>query len=249
LIVSHRHRYLFVELPRTGSTAIRQELRDLYDGEPILHKHATYDEFLRVATPDEKTYFVFSGIRNPLDDAVSQYFKLKTDHNERMTNPRRAPKSKPILNRVVDGYIFRYLRRTNADFPTYFMRFHLLPYDRWSSLSHDRFDFVIRFESLAYDFAEALRRIGIDPKRDLPQVNPTAARARTWHDYYPPHTRARARRVFGPFMERWGYEFPQEWNVGSTTAPDRAQYKVFSFIAGLYWRHGRRLGTHGRRTL
>ncbi len=246
MIISHRHRYLFVELPRTGSTAIRQELRDLYDGEPILHKHATYEEFLRTATPDEKTYFVFSGIRNPLDDAVSQYFKLKTDHNERMTNPKRAPKSKPLLNRIVDRHIFGYLRRTDADFPRYFMRYHVLPYDRWSSLSHHRFDYVIRFESLSDDFAEVLRRIGITPKRDLPQVNTTAARARTWRDYYPPHTRARARRVFGPFMERWGYEFPPEWEMKRPTALDRVGYTAFSFVAGLYWRFGRSLGTRGR---
>lgn len=236
-----------MELPRTGSTAIRQELRDLYDGEPVLHKHATYQEFLKDASDDEKTYFVFSGIRNPLDDAVSQYFKLKTDHNQRMTNPMRAPKSKPLLNRIVDRHIFRYLRHTDADFPDYFMRYHVLPYDRWSSLSHDRFDYVIRFESLVDDFAEAMRRIGIAPGRDLPLVNTTAARARTWRDYYPPHTHARARRVFGPFMERWGYEFPPEWNIGGTIASDRLQYAVFSFVAGLYWRYGRRLGTRGHR--
>src|SRR2546426_260618 len=40
LIVSHKHRYVFVELPRTGSTAVRHELRELYDGTPILHKHS-----------------------------------------------------------------------------------------------------------------------------------------------------------------------------------------------------------------
>jgi LPS sulfotransferase NodH len=247
MIISHRHRYLFVELPRTGSTAIRRELRDLYDGEAILHKHATYDEFARVATEDERKYFVFSGVRNPLDDAVSQYFKVKTDHNSRMSDPSRAPKSKPILNRIVDRHIFGYLRRTDADFADYFMRYHVLPYDRWSSLSHDRFDFVIRFEHLADDFDEALRRIGIAPKRRLPQVNPTAARSRDWRDYYPPHTRARARRVFGPYMERWGYEFPAEWGVGGLRRSDRIGYAVFSAVAGVYWRYLRSVGAGSRR--
>jgi hypothetical protein len=86
LIISHQHRYLFVELPRTGSTAIRHELRELYDGTPILHKHSTYDEFRRQASVAELQYFVFSTVRNPLDDAVSRYFKLKTDHNLRFSN-------------------------------------------------------------------------------------------------------------------------------------------------------------------
>jgi hypothetical protein len=243
MIISHEYRYLFVELPRTGSTAIRRELRELYAGHPILQKHTTYEEFLRVATPDERKYFAFSGIRNPLDDAVSQYFKLKTDHNSRMTDPGRAPRSKPVLNRIWDRHVFRYLERTGADFPDYFMRYHWLPYDRWSSLSHHRFDYIIRFEHLADDFAEALRRIGIEPQRPLPRVNTTASRGRDWRDYYPPRTRARARRVFGPFMERWGYEFPPEWEVDRVTGTQRLQYRAFSFLAGLYWRYLRPIGS------
>jgi hypothetical protein len=235
VIISHRHRYLFVELPRTGSTAIHRELRELYDGEPILHKHATYEDFLKRASADEKTYFVFSGIRNPLDDAVSRYFKLRTDHHGRFST--RPSKRKRLVNRIIDRRMFSFLRESDADFATYFMRNHVLPYDRWSSLSHDRFDHVIRFESIVDDFAEALRRIGIEPKRPLPMVNPTATRNRTFSDYYPPHVRARARRVFGPFMERWGYRFPADWGIEEPTTMDRAQYLTFSFFAKLYWRY------------
>ena len=55
MVISHRHRYLFVELPRTGSTAIHRELIELYDGTAILQKHATYEDFLRGATEIEKT--------------------------------------------------------------------------------------------------------------------------------------------------------------------------------------------------
>jgi Sulfotransferase family len=236
VIISHRYRYLFVELPRTGSTAIRRELRSQYDGVPILHKHATYEEFLRQASEDEKRYFVFSGIRNPLDDAVSLYFKLKTDHNRRMSDPARRPKHKPLLNRILHRMKFGFLRRTDADFATYFMRYYVLPHDTWASLSHDRFDYVIRFEHLAEDFETVLRRLAIEPKRPLPQANRTASRARRFEDYYPPSTWKRARRVFGPYMERWGYDFPAEWRVGSPTRFDRIGYSAFSFFARLYWR-------------
>ena len=53
MIISHRHRFVFVELPRTGSSAVRRELRELYDGVPILHKHSTYDEFRRQARSEK----------------------------------------------------------------------------------------------------------------------------------------------------------------------------------------------------
>ena len=240
MIISHTHRYLFVELPRTGSTAISAELREMYDGEPILHKHATYEEFLKVASPDEKKYLVISGIRNPLDDAVSRYFKLRTDHKGRFS--RGSTRHKRLLNRIIDRRTFGFVKRSNAAFPEYFMRHHLLPYDRWSSLSHDRFDFIIRFEHLAEDFETALRRLGIEPRRPLPTVNATASRSRDYRDYFPPYTRGRARRVFGPFMERWGYSFPAEWDVAGVTRGDRIGYAIFSFLASLYWRHVRPRG-------
>ena len=89
MIISRKHNYVFVEMPRTGCTAVGKELLSQYGGERILRKHSTYPDFLRIATDDEKRYFVFSGVRNPLDDAVSHYFKLKTDHHSRFSDPTR----------------------------------------------------------------------------------------------------------------------------------------------------------------
>jgi len=71
----------------------------MYEGQPILYKHATYPEFLRVATDDEKTYFAFSTIRNPLDQAVSRFFKLKTDHKGQFSDPQRI-RAKRWINRA-----------------------------------------------------------------------------------------------------------------------------------------------------
>ncbi len=63
MIISHQHKYLFVELPHTGSTAISHELREHYDGVSILEKHATYYQFLKVATAEEKQYWLMSSKR------------------------------------------------------------------------------------------------------------------------------------------------------------------------------------------
>jgi len=235
VIISHRHRYLFVELPRTGSTAIRDELCGFYDGEPILSKHATYQEFLGAASVDEKRYFVFSAIRNPLDDAVSRYFKLRTDHKGRFSGARPR-RHRRLVNRLLDNAMFGFLRRTDADFPTFFLRYYVLPYDTWASLSHRRFDFVMRFENLSADFEKALRQIGIEPVRPLALVNPTGARQRDFAYYYPPETWGRARRVFGPYMEKWGYGFPAEWGIQGPSTLHRAQYLLCGLVARFYWR-------------
>jgi hypothetical protein len=236
MIISHSHRYVFVELPRTGSTAVRRELRELYDGTPILHKHSTYDEFRRQASADELRYFVFSTIRNPLDDAVSRYFKLKTDHGQRFSDVSRQKNRRP-LNELLDRWQYRYLSTRNPDFSQFFLHFYRLPYDTWASLDHRTFDFVMHFERLVDDFAEALRRIGIEPVRPLPSRNVTGSRERNFAQYYSPAARRRALRVFGPYMRRWGYEFPPDWELPEPSPVHDISYAAYSRLARTYWAH------------
>lgn len=236
MIISHRHKYLFVALPQTGSTAISRELRLNYDGEPMLFKHATYLDFLRIATPDEKKYFVFSCIRNPLDDAVSQYYKYLTNHRHRYTDPKRLKRMRGLV-----GFIalqrFRYVTRAQPDFPTYFRKYYRTPYDNWSSLSHRQFDFIIRFECLQEHFTEALKRIGLEPKRPLPQVNDTGRKSRDYVSYYTPETIEHTKWVFGPFMKEWGYEFPPEWGESRISTWNQLQFDFFNVFRTLYWKH------------
>ncbi|HEY7735973.1 MAG TPA: sulfotransferase family 2 domain-containing protein [Candidatus Limnocylindrales bacterium] len=234
MIVSREHRYVFVEVPRTGSSSISQELRELYGGVRVLTKHATYPEFARQASADERRYFVFAGVRNPLDDMVSQYFKLKTHH--RKVSGRKKRLHGRRLYAWLDERMSRYLERTNADFSTWFLRYKVLPYDSIASVSRKRFDYVIRFEELAADFAHALERIGLEARRSLPSHNPTSMRERDFASYYTPAAIQRARRVLGPHMEQWGYSFPGEWNLQPPSTLHRAEYLALGILRRAYWR-------------
>ncbi len=235
MIISHKHKYLFVELPHTGSTAIRRELRQQYDGIPILFKHATYYDFQRIASQKEKEYFVFSGIRNPLDEAVSLYFKYKTDHEARFSESRKIEKNRLVRSLALKK--FNFIKDHNADFPTYFMKHYWRPYNSWSSLSHKDFDFVIRFENLSQDFAQALQLIGLEPKRPLPVVNRTGARKENYLSYYSPEIQSRASRVFGPYMQQWGYEFPPQWNHQPVPWWNQLEFSLWSQAGLLYWKY------------
>ena len=236
MIISHKYKYLFVELPRTGSTAISQELCDLYDGTPILCKHSTYLDFLKVANPEEKEYFVFSGIRNPLDDAVSHYFKFKTDHKGNFTDPTRRKKRQGLVGNL-NYSRFNFLKSSHADFSTFFMKYYKIPYNNWASLSHKEFDFIIRFENLAHDFAKALKLIGIEAVRPLPVVNRTGKRENGYLTYYTPETIKRAKHVFSPFMKQWGYEFPPEWGDASVSWWNQMEFEFFNIFRNAYWRY------------
>lgn len=228
MIISHKHKYLFVELPHTASTAIRRELCQNYEGVPILYKHARYHEFLAVADAEERTYFTFSGIRNPLDAVVTVYFKLKTNHRD-YANPRKL-----ILKNTLKK--FHFVESTDADFTTFFKKFYRLPYDNWSSLSHEEFDFVIRFESLQGGFAKALELIGLEQRMPLPGVNKTTGRENGFLSHYTPEIYQQAKRVFGPFMERWGYDFPPEWGDDPIPRSSQALFHILGILRKVHWR-------------
>jgi hypothetical protein len=243
VIISDDHHYLFVELPRTGSMAISAELRELYGGRAILGKHSTYREFLRVATPEQKQYFVFSGVRNPLDAAVSRYFQLKTDVRNRFTDPRKRRGRTTLVERIEDR-AYRWVHERDADFTQFLRRWYLLPYDTWTSLDHARFDHVIRFEHLQDDFATVLRELGLEQVRPLPVVNRTGQRDRDFSRYYTPRAIDRAVWVFGPYMAEWGYDFPAAWGPVTVPAWSRAALHLARLIRGVYWKHLR----HARRS-
>ncbi len=236
MIISHNHKYLFIELPRTGSTAIARELRRNYDGVQILRKHSTFHDFMRIANDEEINYFKFSCIRNPLDDAVSRYFKLITNHRERFTDPIKRKKRRSIVERL-ETSLFNYVQKSGADFPTFFMKFYIFPYDNWASVCHTNLDFIIRFEKIQEDFDQALNLIGLEPVQPLPIHNKTSARNKNYNSYYTPRTIDRAKMVYGPFMEQWGYQFPPEWGETIVTSWSQFQFDILHFFRIFYWNH------------
>lgn len=85
VIVSEEHQYVFIQYPHSGSTAVGAELMENYNGREILEKHSTFADLKFEFPTLAQNYFVFTGIRHPLDDAVAMYWKLAT--RDKYTNP------------------------------------------------------------------------------------------------------------------------------------------------------------------
>ncbi len=233
MVISDKHKFIFVELFFTGSTAISKELCDLYEGRKILRKHSRYHEFLGIATKEQLNYFTFSGIRNPMDLVVSEYLKIKTNHKSRFTTPSEWRKNGGTLSNE-QLRLFKEITVQELSFQEYFMKYFKLPYDNWSCLSHKRFDFIIRFENISADFGNALKKIGLEPKRELPHLNQTKNKA-DFLEFYTPEIRNRAVFVFAPFMRQWGYEFPKEWNVRKQSIVSNIIYRILRTARKIYW--------------
>jgi len=237
MVISTKHKYVFVELPRTGSSAISNELIQYYDGHKILNKHSTYEKYLRVASKEGKNYFVFSCIRNPLDRTVSYYFKFKNSEYYSEIYNKIVNSHKYTFKNIYFIKRYKFVRNSNCDFSDFFLKFYKLPYDDWSTLSHKKYDFIIRFENIENDFEKALKLIGICPLRKLPKKNITIGKNDNYTSYFNARAINRAKKVFSPFMKKWGYDFPSEWGNLEKIFIYNVGLFIINILKKLYWRH------------
>ncbi|MFT6665725.1 MAG: hypothetical protein ACJA05_002596 [Porticoccus sp.] len=241
MIISHKYKYLFVEVPHTGSTSISEELIANYHGHPILKKHSQYIEFLRQASEDEKKYYIFSGVRNPLDEAVSVFLKIKNNHKGNYTSPDKL--------KVNGGFITdkklkirKYVEENNSDFGQYLIMFFKKPFDNMNAAYFHKMDYIIRFEQIAEEFSYVIEKnIGIDLKRALPIVNKTQGKE-SFLDYYDSEeVIEHALDVFGPFILKWGYKIPDTWDGFSVSALSILKFRVFEILRKIYYNNGYRI--------
>lgn len=234
MIISHKYRYVFVQLPHTGCSAIEKILREDYEGEPIHRKHTTYHRFLKSASKQEKSYFTFSGIRNPITEVISIYYKYKTNH-EGYDNPRWFIENGGFVTPRMRKR-FSFVQNSKNDFEQYFLKYHRFPYDNWSRLNHKKFDFVIRFENLNDDFSEVLDRIGIRETKQLPVYNVTRKKKKSATTLFHDRLRRRTEWVFGPFLQDWGYHSPITNEPPNVPLSSRMLYESIGMIRAFYWK-------------
>lgn len=240
MIISHKHRYVFLELPFTATRAISRELQLHYDGIPILSKHSNYPDFARYANAIEKNYFIFCGLRNPMQIPVSLYLKYRNTNIEDLWlgDPEKKHNRNPVtlVHDAISRPKVRFAQRNDVGFDDFFLKYFKLPYDDWSRVSLKYCSAIIRFESLQKDFANTLAEIGLKQMRELPKRGNAVAWSHDPAGYYGDRAKARAKWVFGPYMKRWGYRFPEDWDDVGNQALANLTDDVLSFGRFSYWR-------------
>lgn len=210
MIISNEHKFVFIEIPHTGSHSISHELTELYGGKAIIRKHGNVSQFLKNATRDEKSYFKFATVRNPLDYMVTSYQKLKNNHKGQFTNPEKLLKNGGHITRNHLNQ-FDFVHNQSGSFKGYLERFYNSLYNNWFLVGNQHFDYVMKFEDLQGEFSQVLKLIGVEQVRHLPHINPTANK-KSYKDYYDDSLKELVLRNFGPFMKKWGYQLPNDWS-------------------------------------
>ena len=207
MIVSHAHRFVFVPVPKTGTHAVRQALREHLGPDDIeqvglfVRKQFPWPELaalghghlsLRQVAPflgEEamRDYLKFAFVRNPFDRFVSYCSFMTREHGDFDRDPRAT------MHRVL--FELRPLDHVH------FQPQHALLVDERGELATD---FIGRVETMQQSYDELCARLGI-PGRALEQVN--GSRRGEYRQYYDRALFEGVSRLYARDLQLFGYGF------------------------------------------
>lgn len=174
MIISHKHKYIFIGLPFSASSAISKELLELYDGESIFAKHTNIQAVLNSKDINIKEYFVFAVYRDPIEINKSIYSKYLNNSKGVYTDDKYLIQNGGHISKKSIN-MYHHIKSENLSFKD-FVKLNnkrFLPYDNVFSINEKYLDFIIDFTSLGEGFKLVLNKIGIKQVREIPVYNKT----------------------------------------------------------------------------
>tara|TARA_R110002167_G_scaffold366019_1_gene592663 strand:+ start:205 stop:807 length:603 start_codon:yes stop_codon:yes gene_type:complete len=196
--ISHKHKFIFLAVPKTGSTTIRRcldsysDIHSINDPEGPLHWHARppeLKEYFEEQHWNWDEYFKFTFVRNPWSRAVSMYvFRGRKTINE-------ISIAFPGLGQwIVDC--------SPENFRKYLKH---KPYTTGRQMIYvNGCDFVGKIENLQQDFNTVCDKVGI-PQQQVPHKNKTKHKHYT--EFYDNETRELVAEKYAEEIEYFGYKF------------------------------------------
>jgi len=206
MIVSFARKFIFVAIPKTGTHAVRQALREHLAPDDIeqvglfVHKRLPIPELaalehghlslqqLRPHLPPDQFdgFFKFAFVRNPFDRFISYCAFVTRVEKQFERNPQKVMAhiiQNPPWHRII------------------FQPQHSFVTDTSGKLLSD---YIGRVEEMQQSYDEIARRIGV-PTIKLEKVN--ASERRDYRTYYAPELVDGVARLYARDLETFGYEF------------------------------------------
>jgi hypothetical protein len=212
--ISHRHKFIFLAVPRTGSTTVRDVLDPYSEVKSVHYTETTRDVpfYHHISASELKAVFESRGwvwedyrkfcvVRNPYDRVVSLYHHY-------LGLRKRPFADKTWFERCRDGLTRR------LSFRDYVLR---LDTGKHLSTTVERFigdgeggrlvEDILRFETLNEELPKWLAESGIRiSSSEIPHLNASEARGK-YRAYYDDVTKEKVLELYGFDIRRFGYTF------------------------------------------
>ena len=202
MVISHKHKFIFLATGKTGTTSMETLLKKYDDEGHKFHKHCRLSGPSTIFDPLTKTekelnfdssdYFKFCFVRNPWDRMFSWYNQLQKS----VYNPSKIRK---MQYELANNYPFTdFLKNISRE--KYFNHYNTSDF----YLIDENINFIGRFENLQQDFNIVCDKIGI-PQQQLPHKN--ASKHKHYTEYYDDETRQIVAEKFAKDIEYFNYKF------------------------------------------
>jgi len=216
MLISHKHKYIFIHIPKTGGSSVSGFLRnnrefapdiighnylsnDIFPTHNKIFAHDTAIKIKKVFQEDGydwNQYFKFSIIRNPWDLNVSHYEYWM-----------RYMSTLPLL-----GDEAKYLKQIQDKTPQQAINDHVLSEDRFLYDEDNNLlvDYVAKLENLDTDMEYILKKINSNAsleKHKMPHVNKTQRLKTDYRDYFTDASKQKVAALNAKTINLGGYKF------------------------------------------
>jgi chondroitin 4-sulfotransferase 11 len=207
MLISHKYKFVFIGVPKTGSTSVRNSLSkygdvfSITDTSSPVYVHAKSKELKKYFIQNKwnwDEYFKFAFVRNPWDSIVSQYFyKINFVNREKLN----APYNKEFMIRC------KLLKNKCNNFNSA-VKLNLLTFDNQINWIIDKkeciIDYIGRFETLEEDFKNICEKINL-PETRLKHENETEHKH--YSEYYDKESIEIIKKKFKLDIKIFNYKF------------------------------------------
>ncbi len=188
-MISHKHRFIFIHIPKTGGTSIASQIFQMCE---VVVKHQFAEDIFEEREPGRE-YFSFSIVRNPWEREVSRYCYQRQNRSD-------------DLHREANELTFKdWLKKRQED--RFFMNFLGAPQLDWLTDSNGGLlvEFVARLETIKTDWKHIREKLGVTT--DIPRLN--NSRHGHYSEYYDDETRAMVEEAYRKDIDFFQYGFEE----------------------------------------
>lgn len=229
MIISHKHKFIFLKTMKTAGTSIEAALSDICGPDDIITPYSPENESFRTGRAPQNYRLNHPLVpKRPLWRRLlrrpERYYHTSVGYYEHMPAWRvKAYVGDDIWNgyfkfafernpwdRQVSYYFYKTRKRNPRPSFAAFMRNRRKAFvDNFDIYSIDgdiAVDFLGRYENLDADFQEALKQTGVETPVTLPKANVSSGRG-DYHELYDDALRTQVKAWYAPEIEALGYQF------------------------------------------